>query len=25
VDAVMARGRWHIRGGQPVIRGSFEQ
>jgi beta-aspartyl-dipeptidase (metallo-type) len=25
VDGVMARGRWHIRGGQPVIRGSFEQ
>lgn len=25
VEDVMARGRWHVRAGHPVVRGSFEQ
>jgi beta-aspartyl-dipeptidase (metallo-type) len=25
VAEVMARGRWHVRGGAPVVRGTFER
>jgi beta-aspartyl-dipeptidase (metallo-type) len=25
IQDVMARGKWHVRGGRPVIRGAFER
>jgi beta-aspartyl-dipeptidase (metallo-type) len=25
IDEVMAMGRWHVRAGRPVVRGTFEQ